>query len=180
MRSLQAILVILAALSAVSFFQLYAQKDYDPAGYSISAIKTPDGVLFAVTGLDVEPDGTVWVATRLGEVWRLEKGRDWTRFAAGLHEPAGLLIEDDGSIVVAQKPELTRLVDLDGDGQADEYRHVASGFEFHDNYHEYHFGPVKDAHGYYHGTLNLDHNAPGNLSLGAMGSLGGFRGGPTG
>ncbi len=176
MRSLQAILVLLAALSAVSFFQLYAQKDYDPAGYSISAIKTPDGVLFAVTGLDVEPDGTVWVATRLGEVWRLEKGRDWTRFAAGLHEPAGLLIEDDGSIVVAQKPELTRLVDLDGDGQADEYRHVASGFEFHDNYHEYHFGPVKDARGYYHGTLNLDHNAPGNLSLGAMGSLGGFRG----
>lgn len=176
MTRLKAILGILAVLAASSLFQLYAQKNYAPAGYSISNIKTPDEVLFAVTGLDVEPDGTVWVATRLGEVWSLEKGRAWKRFATGLHEPAGLLIEDDGSIVVAQKPELTHLVDVDGDGQADEYRHIASGFEFHDNYHEYHFGPVKDAQGYYHGTLNLDHNAPGNLSLGAMGSLGGYRG----
>ena len=167
---------ILAVLTAACSFQVQGQNNYAPAGYSINNVKTPDNVLFAITGLDVEPDGDVWVATRLGEVWKLEKGREWSRFATGLHEPAGLLIDDDGSMVVAQKPELTRIVDVDGDGVADEYRHIASGFEFHDNYHEYHFGPVKDAKGYYHGTLNLDHKAPGNLSFGVMGSLGGFRG----
>ena len=62
------ILMILTVLTAACAFQAYGQADYAPAGYSINNVKTPDGVLFAVTGLDVEPDGDVWVATRLGEV----------------------------------------------------------------------------------------------------------------
>jgi len=156
---------------------LYGQPTYAPEGYSIETVATPSETRFAVTGLDIDDRGTVWVATRLGEVWRLEKGRDWALFATGLHEPAGLLVDDDGTIMVAQKPELTRLVDLDGDGTADEYRQVTSGFAFHDNYHEYHYGPVKDPSGVYHGLLNLDHQAEGTLNLGgAMGSVGGFRG----
>ncbi len=154
-----------------------AQVRYAPEGYSIETVETPEGVRFSATGLDIDDNGTVWVATRLGEVWRLEDGGDWALFASGLHEPAGLLCDDDGTIVVAQKPELTRLVDLDRDGTADEYVQVTSEFDFHDNYHEYHYGPVKDAAGVYHGLLNLDHQAQGTLNLGgAMGSVGGFRG----
>jgi len=163
-----------------SFFlvnEIQAQIRYAPEGYSIVTVKTPEDVRFSATGLDVDSEGTVWVATRLGDVWQLENGRDWKLFASGLHEPAGLLCDDDGTILVAQKPELTRLVDLDRDGVADEYVQVTSEFDFHDNYHEYHYGPIKDTSGVYHGLLNLDHQAQGTLNLGgAMGSVGGYRG----
>ncbi len=152
-----------------------AQETIAPEGYSIRTIETPEGVRFGVTGLDIDTDGVVWVATRIGDVWYNQNG-EWSQFASGLHEPTGLLRDDDGSIVVAQKPELTRLVDVDGDWKADEFHQITSGFEFHDNYHEYHYGPLKDARGYYYGALNLDHRAPGTFSLGAMGSSGGYRG----
>ncbi len=167
---------ILSGLIPVLANVAMGQSTYAPSGYSIETVSIPEDIPFHVTGLDIDSDGTVWVATRFGYIWRLDSGEEWTRFATGLHEPTGLLIDDDRSIVVAQKPELTRIVDLDGDGSADEYHQITSGFGFHDNYHEYHFGPVKDAQGYYYGALNLDHQAEGTLNLGAMGSVGGFRG----
>lgn len=150
---------------------------YAPEGYKKTTITLPKGIQFHVTGLDVGKDGTVYCATRIGEVWRL-KGDDWLKIAESLHEPTGLLCEDDGSLVVAHKPELTRLVDTDGDEIIDEFVRISSGWEFHDNYHEFNFGPVKDKDGNYYGTLNLSHGAAGSLNLGgsAMGSSGGFRG----
>lgn len=46
-----------------------------------------------------------------------------------------------------QRPELTRLVDTDGDGQADVYEKVTADFGLSGNYHEFNFGPVKDPDG---------------------------------
>lgn len=168
-----AVLLVLATFAAIA--QQAPTKAYHPDGYSIVTVATPKDVPFHVTGLDSNDKGVTYAATRLGEVWRLENDQ-WIKFAEGLHEPTGLLIDQDGSILVAQKPELTRLKDTDGDGVADEYLHFASGWDFHDNYHEYNFGPVKDNQGNYFGTLNLSHNNPGAFSLGTMGSAGGYRG----
>lgn len=150
-------------------------KVYKPDGYSIVTIDTPEGKSFNATGLDSDENGHIYVATRFGDVW-IYKNEKWKKFAEGLHEPTGLLVDDDGSILVAHKPELTRLIDNDNNGEADQFSYFAGDWDFHDNYHEYTFGPVKDKEGNYFGTLNLSHNNPAAFSLGAMGSAGGYRG----
>src|SRR5690606_41822265 len=61
-------------------------------------------------------------------------------FAQGLHEPLGLNYIN-GDIYLAQRAELTRLRDLDGDGEADEY-HTVYSWPLAGNYHEYVYGPV--------------------------------------
>lgn len=154
--------------------QAHAAKSYAPEGYQVKTIKTPKDVPFHVTGLDSDKAGNIYVVTRLGEVWRYNN--QWSKFADGLHEPTGLLVDDDGSILIAQKPEMTRLVDVDGDGSADDYIKLVDNWQFHDNYHEFVFGPVKDKDGHYFGTLNLSHSDPKAFSMGAMGSSGGWRG----
>ncbi|MBK1878145.1 DUF7133 domain-containing protein [Pelagicoccus mobilis] len=170
-------LLTLSAIAAASTLSLTlsADENYAPSGYSIETVTTPDDVLFHITGLDTAADGTVYCATRFGDVWTY-KNDSWTKFADGLHEPTGLLVDEDGSILVAQKPELTRLVDSDSDGIADRYISFSDGWEYHDNYHEFTFGPVRDKDGNYFGTLNLSHNDPDAFSLGAMGTSGGYRG----
>ncbi|MDO6720752.1 hypothetical protein Q4575_15160 [Psychrosphaera sp. 1_MG-2023] len=151
------------------------EHTYKPDGYKIITVETPKDVRFHATGLDSDKEGVIWVATRLGEVWYL-KNNSWSKFAEGLHEPTGLLVDEDGSILVAQKPELTRLVDANDDGVADSYIPVANQWTFHDNYHEFTFGPVKDKQGNLYGTLNLSHNHPDAFRMGAMGTTGGNRG----
>ncbi len=163
------------SLSLALVGSVNAVQKYIPDGYKIETIETPKNVRFHVTGLDTAPNGEVVVATRLGEVWKFYQNK-WTKFADGLHEPTGLLIDDDGSILVAQKPELTRLIDKNNDGVADEYVQLSGAWNFHDNYHEFNFGPVKTNNGDYIGTLNLSHNAPKAFSMGTMGSSGGYRG----
>lgn len=161
-----------------------ASGDYAPDGYTIQTIMTPDNVPFEIAGLAACDDSKVYAAIRMGDIWALENASPesslnspvWTKFADGLDEPAGLACGKDGSLLVAQKPELTRLVDTDEDGVADEYINLADGWEFHDNYHEYHFGPALDKAGNLYGTLNLSHDKPGSFAMGAMGSTGGYRG----
>lgn len=74
-------------------------------------------------------------------------------FAHGLHEPLEFAYHD-GSLYLTQRPELTRLTDLDGDGIADEYKTV---YPFHimGNYYEYAYGPVFDKDGKMVVTLNF-------------------------
>jgi hypothetical protein len=131
------------------------QPNVIPAGYSVETLDLPPGVQLGATGLDVAANGDVYVASRFGEVWRL-RGSSWTLVAEGLHEATGLLIDSDG-LFVMQRPELSQLVDEDGDGVTDFYKTVSAGFGFSGNYHEYAFGPVRDKQGNFYGTLNLSH-----------------------
>ncbi|MGJ8693869.1 MAG: DUF7133 domain-containing protein [Thalassotalea sp.] len=171
-----ALIVASIASSIISSAAFAKNKTtYIPKGYEIVTVETPENVRFHATGVDVNDKDEVFVATRFGEVWKLS-GDKWSKFADGLHEPTGLLCDDDGSIVVGHKPELTRLVDTDNDGVADDYITLADDWSFHDNYHEFNFAPVKDKDGNYYGTLNLGHGTPDALALGAMDSAGGYRG----
>ena len=107
-------------------------------------------------------DRRLAVAIRKGEIWLIE-GADsnskseisYHRFASGLHEPLGLL-EDNGSFLVAQRTEITRIRDLDGDNVADEYLREASGWNVSGSYHGYTYGPERDGDGQLWITTNID------------------------
>lgn len=77
-----------------------------------------------------------------------ERGVTVKRFAAGLGEPLGMVFFD-GHLIVAQKQEVTRLVDVDGDDVADRYEVIAGGWPASHNYHEFTFNLVaKDGYLY--------------------------------
>lgn len=159
-----------------------------PSGYSMTTWETPPDffgrkMLFEPTGIDVAKDGTIVLSTRTAGVWRIRDGK-WSVFAEGIYESLGVCIEDDRGdrIVITQKPELTRLIDTDGDGRADEFQTVCDDFEFHADYHEYTHGPVRDSEGNYYFNLNLAHHKDDKVSWRAggkfMGTMGGYRGWP--
>ncbi len=125
-----------------------------PAGYSVETIEIPPNITLGVGGLAFTPKGDLLICTREGEVWRYRTG-DWSLFASGLHEALGLYVDPKTSEVwIMQRPELTKLIDEDGDGKADIYQTVNADWGLADNYHEYAFGPVRDAEGNFYGTLN--------------------------
>ncbi|HVY71287.1 MAG TPA: hypothetical protein VHH73_15245 [Verrucomicrobiae bacterium] len=125
-----------------------------PDGYTLETIEIPSHITLGVGGLCFAPSGELYISTREGEVWKYRDG-NWSLFADGLHEALGLYIDPKTSEVwVMQRPELTKLVDTDGDGKADVYQTVNGDWGLSDNYHEYAFGPVRDAHGNFYGTLN--------------------------
>jgi hypothetical protein len=157
-----------------------------PAGYRVVNWAPPKDTfgrdqLFEPTGIAVAKDGTIVVGTRTAGIWRW-KNKTWQLFAEGTYECLGLVIEDDhgDTIVIAQKPELTRIRDRNSDGRADSFETVCDDFGFHGNYHEYTHGPVRDAEGNYYFSLNLCHSKNDQASYKAggqfMGSMGGFRG----
>ena len=128
--------------------------------FLIERIDTPEGVVPEVGGIDVDAQGRVWACFHHGEVCVLEDNA-WRIFATGLHDPLGLLVREDGSVVVMQRPELTELVDVDGDGQADEYNTLCDDFGLSGNYHEFNFGPVEDDDGHLYFALNTASNGAG-------------------
>ena len=125
-----------------------------PDGYKIQSIPLPRGSV-SVLGLCHKPDGTLAICTWEGEVWE-RKGEIWTKFAENLMEPNGIHYDPKEEVYyVAQKPELTRLVDLNKDGVCDRYECISDAFGISGEYHEYHFGPVVDSLGRKYASLNL-------------------------
>lgn len=106
-------------------------------------------------------DGKLLACTRRGEVWLISHPNaedpaqiTYKLFATGLHEALGLLV--DGKVVyVVQRPELTKLVDRDGDDVADEYLTVCDKWGVSGDYHEFAFGPARDRQGNFFVTLNV-------------------------
>lgn len=125
-----------------------------PAGYKIETVQLPKGAV-TILGLCHKPDGTLAVVSWEGEVWEY-KDEVWTRFAENLMEPNGIYYDvKEDAYYVAQKPELTRLVDTNKDGICDRYECVTDAFGVSGEYHEYHYGPVVDSLGRKYASLNL-------------------------
>ena len=125
-----------------------------PAGYKVVNVPLPRGSV-SVLGLCHKPDDTLAICTWEGEVWE-RKGEVWTKFAENLMEPNGIYYDTkEDAYYVSQKPELTRLVDLNKDGVCDRYECVTDAFGISGEYHEYHFGPVVDSLGRKYASLNL-------------------------
>lgn len=70
--------------------------------------------------------------------------------AKGMNEPQGVLVED-GEVIVAEKHQLSRLVDADGDGFYEDTEQIAT-WPSGGTYHEFGFGLLADESHYY---LNL-------------------------
>lgn len=93
-------------------------------------------------GHDFLPDGTAVLVNLSGDVW-LVSGLDeklehvkWKRFASGLFQPLGCKVVDD-KIYVTCRDQITRLSDLNGDGEADFYECFNNDCVVVDNYHEF-------------------------------------------
>ncbi|WP_146594052.1 DUF6797 domain-containing protein [Novipirellula galeiformis] len=108
--------------------------------YAIDTIELPydnpwDALVFC-GGHDFLDDGSALVCTMQGDVWRvsgLNSGVDqpgvasWTRFASGLHHALGLVVTE-GQVYVQCRDQLTRLSDLNNDGEADFYECFSNAF----------------------------------------------------
>ena len=93
-------------------------------------------------GFDFLPDGRAAVCTFHGDVWIVSGIDDrlanltWRRFATGLFQPLGLKIVD-GKIYITGRDQLTRLHDLNNDGEADYYECFNNDTVVTPNYHEF-------------------------------------------
>ncbi len=129
--------------------------------YRLTTVPAPQDVVLEVGGLAFRPDGKLLACTRRGEVWLISHPESedpaevqYKLFATGLHEALGLLV-DGKDVYVVQRPELTKLVDRDGDDVADEYVPVCDRWGVSGDYHEFAFGPARDKDGNFFVTLNV-------------------------
>jgi hypothetical protein len=133
----------------------------EAAHYRLVTIPQPADCVLEVGGLAFRPDGKLLACTRRGEVWLIHNPTadpseiKFTRFASGLHEALGLVADSNSAVYVVQRPELTRLADIDGDGVADEFATVCDKWGVSGDYHEFAFGPARDKDGNFFVTLNV-------------------------
>ncbi len=105
-------------------------------------------------GLDFFPDGRAAICTVSGDVWivsGLDRGLDkitWRRYATGLFHALGLVVRE-GAVYTLGRDQITRLHDLNGDGEADFYECFNNECEVTPSGHEY--------------TLDLQTDAEGNF-----------------
>lgn len=132
------------------------EKDF----YRMTTVPVPEGINLEVGGLALFPDGSLAASTRRGDVWIIENPTlmDGTQpifrlYAQGLHEPLGLAYHK-GDLYAAQRGELTRLVDNNGDRKADNYETVYA-WPLSGHYHEYSFGPKIDSEGNFYVSANV-------------------------
>lgn len=132
------------------------KRGVDEGAYAVDTLTIPMdnkyGSRMRVCGLDFFADGRAAVSTWNGDVWIVSGIDDklqelqWRRYATGLFDPLGLRIVD-GKVYVHGRDGITRLHDLNGDGEADFYEcfnnevHATRGF------HEFSFDLQTDAAG---------------------------------
>ena len=112
----------------------------------------PGKVWFRTSALAFFADGRMAVCTHGGDVW-IVSGVDeslsklkWKRFAAGMYEPFGLQVID-GLVYVTCKDRLTRLHDLNSDGEADFYESFSADDDVSTFFHAFNFDLQRDAEG---------------------------------
>ena len=129
------------------------------SAYRVENIPTPEGLVAETGGVAFLPDGRLVAVFHHGEVMFYDpKTKRWSVFATGLHDPLGVVAISDRELIVAQRPEITRLRDTDGDGRADSFETISDGFGMSGNYSEFTHGPVMDAEGSLYFSLNTASN----------------------
>jgi azurin/glucose/arabinose dehydrogenase len=159
-NSLKIVLLFICYFFTNTSFSQKSKPSSEADFYQIRTIPVSEGIELEVGGLAPMPDGRIGVSTRRGEIWIIENPYmigstepSYTKFASGMHEILGLAYKD-GSFYCTQRGELTKITDLDGDGEADEYKAIAT-WPLSGNYHEYSYGPLFDKNGDMYVSLNL-------------------------
>lgn len=134
------------AMLALSFNYAFAQAQETPKEedfFKIMKVRMPEGPVLEVGGLVTLPNGDLGISTRRGDVFIVENPTSnrpyFRKFATGLHEILGLAYKE-GAFYVAQRGELTKLMDKNMDGKADVYETIYA-WPLSGHYHEYSFGP---------------------------------------
>lgn len=143
------LLPVFCALSIVPSSLRAGQEEY----YTREVIPTPPGEVLELGSIALLPGKKIAVTSRRGDVWICSGAYEsdltkvtWQKFASGLHEPFGMFWKD-GWLYLTQRPDVTRLKDSDGDGEADRFETVSDGWGINGDYHEYAFGSTPDAKG---------------------------------
>ncbi|MGH9632871.1 MAG: hypothetical protein ACRD7E_31590, partial [Bryobacteraceae bacterium] len=112
-------------------------------------------------------DNRAAMTTWSGDVW-IVSGIDatlskliWKRYATGFAQPLGLEIVND-VIYVLGRDQITRLHDLNRDGEADYYENFNNDFLLTDHYHEYTFDLDRDRAGNFYFAKSARHGVPAN------------------
>ena len=127
------------------------------SAYRVESVPGPRGIAPEISAVTFGHDGRLYATFRRGYIYSYdEKSKRWRRFAEGLHNPLGIANGDEpGEFLVAQVPELTKVVDTDADGTADLFETVSDGWGLSGNYHEYIAGPIRDQEGNLYVSLGL-------------------------
>ena len=123
------------------------------AFYLREEIPLPKGEVMEIGSIALMPDKKVAVTTRRGDLWICEGAYEedlskvkWTVAHRGLHEPLGMFYKD-GSLILTQRPEVSKLTDTDKDGKIDSFETVCADWGINGDYHEYAFGSPADKDG---------------------------------
>ncbi len=111
-------------------------------------------------GHDFMSDGSVMYCTMQGDVWhgkglsRDLKEITWRKYASGLHQPLGLYIEGD-QVYVQGRDQITRLHDLNNDGEADYYEAYSRALSTSKSGHDFTCGLQRDSSGRFYTASGL-------------------------
>ena len=118
----------------------------DTGAFAVDTVTVPEknpwNSWMRLTALDFFSDGRAAVTTWNGDVWIVSglddelKSVKWKRFAAGLFDPLGLKILRD-EVFVLERHQITRLRDLNGDGEADFYENFNNEAGVSPSYHAF-------------------------------------------
>lgn len=121
-----------------------------------------------VTGIDFYPGAdSMAVATWDGDIWRVtglhtldsQPRLHWRRIAAGLFQPLGIRVLDDG-LMVTCRDQLVRLKDRNGDGEMDLYECFNSDHQVTEHFHEFAMGLQQDGDGNWYYAKSARHALP--------------------
>jgi len=120
--------------------------------YKLVDIPLPPELAIEAGSFEVMPDQKrLAIATRRGDIFLTDGAFDehpepkFKKFAEGLDEIFGMAYRD-GSFLVTQQCEVSRITDIDGDGRADRFETLSDAWGFR-NYHEFAFGSKPDRDG---------------------------------
>ncbi len=137
-------------------FETIGYVGFQSGAYAVDTISIPESTpwntWFRTSAIDFFEDGRLAVATVGGDVW-IVSGIDndllniqWKRFAGGMFEPFGIKVVD-GLVYVTCRDRLTRLHDLDEDGEADFYESFSADTDVSTYFHAFNFDLQTDSQG---------------------------------
>ena len=148
-------------------------RGFQDGAYAVDTVSVPESTpwntWFRTSAIDFFPDGRLAVATVGGDVWIVSGVDDdlmnlkWKRFAGGMYEPFGIKVVD-GLIYVTCKDRLTRLHDLNNDGEADFYESFSADTDVSTYFHAFNFDLQTDSQGNFYYAKSgqyTDYKLPG-------------------
>lgn len=147
------IIYLLFIFACLNIYTHGQNPEAESKHYPITEIPIPSDIVLEVGGIEILPDNKIAVSSRRGDIYVVEgaytedpNDDKWIPWAVGLHEVLGLSWKN-GWLYATQRPEVTRMKDIDGDFRADIFESVSSAWGINGDYHEYAFGSRHDPEG---------------------------------